>query len=64
MLSHDDPQQLRTKVSKSLRNGSEEHWVGKTGEGAQKVQTSSYKVSHGDVAYSMVTIVKNTLLHI
>ena len=38
--------------------------VGKTGEGGQKVQTSSYKISPGDVMYSMVTIVNNTVLHI
>ena len=26
--------------------------VGEMGEGGQKVQTSSYKISHGDVMYS------------
>ena len=36
--------------------------VGKMGEGGQKVQTSSYKISPGDVMYSMVTIVSNTIL--
>ena len=35
--------------------------VGKTGEGGQKVQTSSYI---GDVMYNMVTIVNNTVLNI
>ena len=34
------------------------------GEGSQKVQISSYKISHGDVMYSMATIVNNTILHI
>ena len=38
--------------------------VGKMGEGGQKVQTSSYKISHGDVRYSMVAAVNNTVLHI
>ena len=38
--------------------------VGKMGEEGQKVQTSSYKISLGDVMYSMVTIVNNTVLHI
>ena len=38
--------------------------VGKMGERGQKVQTSSYKISRGDVMYSMVTIVTNTVLHI
>ena len=33
-------------------------------EGGQKVQISSYKISHGDVTYSMVTIVNNTVWHI
>ena len=36
--------------------------VGKIGEGGQKVQAFSYKISHGDGKYSMVTIV-NTILH-
>ena len=35
-----------------------------TGEGSQKAQTSSYKISHGNAMYSMVTIVNNTVLHI
>ena len=30
------------------------------GEGDQKVQPSSYKISHGDIIYSVVTIVNNT----
>lgn len=30
--------------------------MSKMGEGVQKVHISSYKISHGDVAYSMVTI--------
>ena len=34
------------------------------GEEGQKVQTSSYKISLGDVMYSMVAIVNNTVLHI
>ena len=29
----------------------------------QKVQTSSYKINHGEVMYSMVTLI-NTLLYI
>ena len=32
--------------------------------GGQKVQASSYKISHGDVMYIMVTIVNNTVLYI
>ena len=38
--------------------------VGEIGEGGPKVPTSSYKRSHGDVTYSTVTIVNNTLLHV
>ena len=39
--------------------------MGEMGEGSLKVQTSSYKIkSHGDVMYSMATIVNNTILHI
>ena len=38
--------------------------VGKTGEGGQKVKTSSYKIRHEDIMYSMVTVVNNTVLHI
>ena len=37
---------------------------GEMGKGDQKVQTSSYKISHEDAMYSMVTIVNNTVLHI
>jgi len=33
------------------------------GEKDQKVQTSAYKTNHGEVMYSMVTII-NTLLYI
>ena len=33
-------------------------------EGGQKVKTSSYKLSHRDVMYSMVTIINNTTLYI
>ena len=35
--------------------------VGKMGKGSRKVQTSSYKVSHGDVIYSMVIEVNNNI---
>ena len=38
--------------------------LGKTGERSQKAQTSSYKISHRDVVYSIVTILNNTVLHI
>ena len=31
----------------------------KMGDGGQKVQTSSYKINHGGVTYSMVTVVNN-----
>ena len=31
-------------------------------EGGRKVQTN-YKISHGDVMYSMATVVNNTVLH-
>ena len=37
---------------------------GKIGEGGQKVQTSIYNISRGDVMYSMVTIVNNTVVYI
>ena len=41
-----------------------EDW-GKIGEGSEKVQTSSYKISHmGCSVYNTVTIVNNTVLHI
>ena len=38
--------------------------VGEMGKGCEKVQISTYKISHGDVIYSMVTIVNNTVVHI
>ena len=38
--------------------------VGHTGEGGPTVLTSSYKTSHGDVTYSIMTIVSNAVLHI
>ena len=34
------------------------------GECGQKVQISSYKISHGNVMYSMVTMVNNTVLYV
>ena len=34
------------------------------GEGGQKAQTSSYKISPGDVMYSMETRVNNIILYI
>ena len=34
------------------------------GKGGQKVQTSNSKINNGDVMYSMVSIVNNTVLHI
>ena len=37
--------------------------VGEMGEGGQKVQTSSYKISHEDIMYSIVNIVNNTVLN-
>lgn len=38
--------------------------VGKMGEGGQKAYISSYKINHGDVMYSMVTLVNNTIFRI
>ena len=38
--------------------------VGKTVEGTQQVQISSYKINHGDVTYRIVIIVNNIVLHI
>ena len=35
-----------------------------TGEGGQKVQSASYRLSHGGIMYSSVTPVNNTVLHI
>ena len=37
---------------------------GKDGVEGQKVQTSSYKLSHGDMMYKMVTVVNNTVFYI
>lgn len=34
------------------------------GEEGQKVEISSYNLSHGDVMYTIVTIVNNTVFHI
>ena len=36
--------------------------AGEMSKGGQRVQTSSYKVSPGDMMYSVVTIVKNIAL--
>lgn len=39
--------------------------VGKMGQGGQKLKTFSYKINNnGDVIYSVMTIVNNTILHI
>ena len=37
--------------------------MGNVGGGGQKVQLSSYKISHGDVMCNMVTVVNNTMLY-
>ena len=44
------------------------HWwlpeaVGEMREGGQKLQMSNSKISHGDVMYSIVSIVNNTVLY-
>ena len=36
--------------------------MGETGEGDQEVQTSSYKISHWDVMYSIGNIVNNIVI--
>ena len=33
-------------------------------EGNEKIQISSYKISHGDIMYSMETTGNNAVLHI
>ena len=38
--------------------------MGKLGKGSQKVQTSSYTISPGDIMYSMLSIDYNTVLHV
>ena len=38
--------------------------VSETGEGDQDVQIFSHKISHGDMVYSIVTVVSNIVLHI
>ena len=38
--------------------------VGQVDEGNEKIQTSSNKISHGDVIYSMATIGSNAVLQI
>ena len=37
--------------------------VVKLGEGGQEVQTSSYKIVPGDIMFSLVTLVHNTVLY-
>ena len=37
---------------------------GKMGEGHQKGQTYSFKISHGVITYNMVTTANNTVWHI
>ena len=38
--------------------------IGKMGEGAPKIQTSSSKIKRpGDIMYSIVTVVNNTVLY-
>ena len=36
--------------------------MGELEAGGQKIQTSSYKINSGDLMYSMMTIVNNTIL--
>ena len=38
------------------------NWTDEMIEGSKNIQTSNYKISHGDVTQSMVTIVNNTVL--
>ena len=46
------------------RGGGWKGRVSEMGEGSQKVQTYSYKISHGNVMYRMGHAVNNTALHI
>ena len=48
----------RLVVSRGGGNGD------KTNEGSQKVQSASYRISHGGIMYSSVTPVNNTVLRI
>lgn len=43
-----------------LGNGAPQKWV-RNDEGGQNIQTSSYKISPGDIMYCMVTIVIRVL---
>lgn len=38
--------------------------VSKKSEGGQNVQIACYKISHGDVMYSVVTILNSTVFYI
>ena len=54
----------KKKMSSDMKNRLQ-GWNGKIDERGQKIQTSSYKInSHGYVMYSVVTRVKNTMLHV
>ena len=61
-------QNKQTKTTSSYRQTDDCHrWglgMGRMGEGGQKIQSSSYKISHGEIMYNVVTIVNNTVLHI
>lgn len=58
------------KQTKNKLIDTENRWVvardgvGKMGESGQKTKTSSYKISPGDVTYTVVTIFNNTVLYI
>ena len=55
----------RTSNTMLKRSGERQGWgIGEMGEGGQKVQNSSYKISSEDIMYSMPTIVNNTGLYI
>lgn len=79
IFKRDERAQLRSWNVKSYRRKANPPWSSRSpgwyrlwwprqknwlSEGNQKVQTSSYKVSHGDIIYSTVTGVNNTVLHI
>lgn len=54
----------REQTDGCQRQGGGRSGVDKMGKGSVKAQIYSNEINHGDTTHSIVTIVKNTVLHI
>ena len=56
---------IDTQYRLVVPRGNGEGWgISEMGEHGQKAQNSSYKINHGDIMYSIVTVVINMVLEL